>query len=220
MDTRAAFAEAARDACDGKIDGGELVKRTDRWVRRKARYFERMLGTVPAWLGREDLEQELRVQLVLHLSRFDGLRAKSASPEAYLSFSTRKRVQKIVQRAQGLEQHRRSGRARFEIAVGDTACPDGPTTFQVDAGADPHAEVDRAERYGVLRGLCDTEGELAVIGALEVSGGEEDAAADWLWADKRSAFRMRFASRACAVRAIRMTVARLLEDYGMEARHG
>lgn len=155
---------------------------------------------MPIWLGAEDSEQDFWV-----------VWCESARHRDVSKFSptmASHEVGKRIQKARGVEQHRRTGSARFDLAfasLGLSEAPDAPDDRS------PEAAAVRAQYYEILRGLCDSEEQLAVISALEAGGGSLAGATALLTSDPT-----RSLCEKTAVRMIDRAVAELIEAYGKE----
>lgn len=203
------YEKAAHDVCLGKMSFEEFAQHTGgRWNFWAGKLLNQW-GRLPAWIGQEDLHQELLTEAWKATTRFDAKR--SNEPAAYVQFIATKAVSKIVHRARGVEQHRRHGASRYEIACGDF------DKFSVtDPSLEPDEEIDRANKYEILRALCSTEEQRIVLLALELSGGSLEAAAAYLYSDCESRFACRLVSETHAVSVINRAVTELVENYGIE----
>lgn len=209
MNNRAEYGEAAREVCAGRMAFAEFAKRTDRRWSCWAGRLMRQWGSLPAWLGEEDLHQELLTEVWRSTKRYDKRRSIDAG--AYVQFAATKSVAKIVHRARGVEQHRRHGPSRHELAFGDLSEVD-----RVSEQLSADEALVRLEQYKILRALCETRDQLAVITALEVSGGTLEAAAAYLYADADARFVCELVSEEHAASTINRVVVELVKDYGME----
>ncbi len=216
-----ALARAAKAVRDGDIDGDEFVRRTDEWARRVTAGMLRRYRALPTWLSREDLEQEVRLRSWLHLGRYDEERSQVAPIDRFVSFATRRSAEKLLMRAQGIDQHTRKGHPRFEPCYGSPADLD-------EIGRSPMAEDDlpdeiaaRSERFEVLTALCNTIEEQHAVRAIErARGGDFEEAGRALYADRDARLDCGLMSEEHGARVVGRAWRRLLRDYGGNGGNG
>jgi hypothetical protein len=199
------LAKSARELRDGNIGIDAFIAGASGWTRGQSARLMKVPGGVPSWLGREDLEQELRIQLWQCSQKYDESRGM---PEAwFMSFSARHVVQKIVSKARGIEQHRRTGCVRFDIVID----PQKSSVLNAPIEADAHDRFDRLERYSRVKNASGRV-HRAVLDALEKSYSPEQAAMD-IWLDRSLGIKSPKKARAI----VAAVLCRLKREYEKEA---
>ncbi len=99
----------------------------------------------------------------------------ASGPGAYIRWKLRTKIGKELSAARGENQHRRSGPPAPEYLskTGETGGPGGLP--EVAEASTAEGSMDRALRFKHLERLCESSHELAVIRAIEVGRGDEDA---------------------------------------------
>lgn len=210
----ATFEGAARALGCGEIGFEEFLRRTEKWTGAKARWLMRRFGSVPVWLGREDLEQLVRLHLWRASQKFDSKRERATSIDRYLAFGASKAAQKQVKRAQGVNQHTRLGPSRFEI-LGTVACAGEAIAEIPERTPSVQDRIERQQNYEILRALCATRSQKLALRALERNGGEMIPAAEELWQDLDARLACRLVNEQHAAKLVRRTVRRLVRAYGI-----
>jgi len=203
------WCEATDSYSEGRIDFAEFAERTRAERARWVGSVRRKLSPIPAWLGQEDSEQDFLVELFLRAKNFDPSLSDSGP---YFRFGIHN-VGKRVQKARGVEQHRRKSAARFELPT--SLFEVDPGDDAVDGRRDPESAVARAQYYEVLRGLCETKAQLAVVRALEAGGGSLAGATARLYSDRDLRVDLRLDSEKRAVAVIVRVVDELIATYGL-----
>lgn len=175
------FVEAAEKYTVGDIDFDTFVAMTDKTRRAWVRKLRARLSPIPAWLTEDDTAQDY---LVVLYERSLKYQSEKSSPANYMHFGL-KNVTRTIQSARGVEQHRRKGPPKFEIVYG--LSPRGDWGDSLDASVPgPESEIIRRDYYRILKGLCKTKAQLAVVCALEKTGGSLQDAANELYVDPKT----------------------------------
>jgi hypothetical protein len=205
------FQAAACALHAGEIDFSEFVSKTGaRW-----RWWAKRLTRreTPAWLAPEDVEQELLLAAWLAARKYDPARGPSAA--AYLEWTASKVATKRVYKALGCKLHREPGAPQFERAMGCGGVADASEEI-LDQAMDQQRCLERGQAYEMLLALCRTRVQRLVVEALRAAGGEEDAAAVYLYARYEARLACRLLSEEHARTTVRKVVTQLCDEYGLE----
>jgi hypothetical protein len=210
------FEEASRALVAGEIGFTQFAKTTHGTRQRWVRGMRRKLGPIPAWHADEDSEQDFLLAIYENREVPDGY-----PPGTYFRLGMRK-VDKKIQKARGVEQHRRVGKAVFElpfsslIRANDLGEELEPAWLALPVPETQERDIARTEYYAVLKQLCTTQMQRAAVLAMEETNGSLSAAAAYMFADTGSCLVCRLDSEEHAARIILRVVDELIETYGEE----
>jgi len=193
----------------GAIDFAQF-ERTTRADRKKwvgsARW---RLRPIPVWHAKEDSEQDFLLTLFLKRSTFDPERSTAGGYFRHGIYDVGKKIQK----ARGVEQHRRSGPAMFERTFASLAIESHVDLSPATDATGEKAAI-RSEYYEILRALCDTGEQLAVVCALQACGGTLAGATGHLFGDRHLRRRFGISSLRQATEMVDRVVDELVAAYG------
>jgi hypothetical protein len=204
------WSDASAAHHEGAIDFAEFARRTERERRGWVGKLRRQLEPIPVWHGAEDSAQDFLVDLFVRTKTFEP---SCSSAGGYFHFAV-KAVGKRIQKARGVEQHRRMGSPRFERVV-SAVYPEDPPEVP-DSAADLERAFLRKQYYEILCGLCDTPKQLAVVCALRACGGSLAGATAHIYADPDVRRDLRLGSEREATATINRVVDELIAAYGDE----
>jgi hypothetical protein len=165
--------------------------------------FERMARIaarrrrLPSWMGLDDVANDL-VHLAWHyalerVSKADGREVVGYQPGmyrsgagAYVRWKIRAKIGKLISRARGENQHRRSGPGAPEYLskTGEHGGVGGLPELPVDSTAE--LEAERSMRFDRLERLCESPRETLVLRAIRDARGDEDDVAKCIVRDPRA----------------------------------
>lgn len=209
------FEESARAYAAGEIQFHEFAQATQRQRARWVKSMRRKLWPIPAWHAQADSEQDFLLAIWQQREVPEGY-----TPGMYFRLGLRQ-TDKKVQKARGVEQHRRMGKARYERVFSSFARVDDDgqeqeRVFDVPVEETQEREAARAEYYAILIQLCTTSMQRAAVRALELTGGGLAAAAAYMFTDKDSCLVCKLDSEEHAARIITRVVDELVQMYGNE----
>jgi len=202
------WGSAASSYHAGEIDFSQFESRTRRERERWIDGARRKLSPIPVWHAKEDSDQDFLLDLYLRGRTFDPARASAGGYFRHGIHNVGKRIQK----ARGVEQHRRTGAPRFEKTFTALGLDDAPEVESSSENAERSAL--RSEYYEILRALCETEEQLAAVCALQAGGGSLAGATARLYEDPDLRRRLRLPTRRRAASLIDRTVSELIAAYG------
>jgi len=210
MTTSKTWGVVSAEYADGRIDFAEFARRTERDRSGFVNRIHRQLDPIPSWHGAEDTSQDFLLEVWLGEKKYDPAKSRAGK---YFRWHV-KGAMKRVQKARGVEQHRRSGQPRFERPM---AMTESETSLLIDGAPDAEWMTARTQYYSILMQLCTTQRQRVVIAALEMRGGDLDAASVAIVQAERS-IRRRLGVRTCsdARRLVKRVVDELIEAYGQE----
>lgn len=197
---------------EGRINFGEFAARTAKERQNWVGNIRRRLSPIPVWHAPEDSEQDFLLDTFIRAKKFDPARSTSGG---FFRFGVRDTVGKRIQDARGVEKHRRRSEPRYEI----TNAQLGGVVDATDDSKNAEQEVLRSEYYEILRGLCDTPKQLAIICALQATGGSLAGATTHLYSDPTFRITHRISSEREVTLAIDHVVDELISAYGKEEAH-
>lgn len=203
---QAEMGAAALEVLAGNIDFAGFARITRaRWEWWASRLSTRY--RLPSWYGRDDVRQDLLIWAWEAIGKYD--RERSPNIGRYVEFSATKRTAKRISKAQGVEQHRRSGAVNVERPSSD-AMPDVAMDLALEA------EGERDRRYEVLARLCETSRQRYAIAALKKAPGSLAHAGAVMYSDPFVRRALRLASEEQAAACVEDAVAELTNAYGNE----
>lgn len=172
----------AHAARKGDIDFGEFAKQTAPWWGGRATKMARWYA-LPGWFERDDIRQELLLLAWLALEKYDAKRGTHLG--GYLDWSACKGTLKRLHKVRGVNQHRRRGPSRFEVAM--SRLPE-KTVEKIEPTYDPwqeRSDPETVETRDILSGICEDHVERFVVEAV-VGADELAEAGRRLYADPRA----------------------------------
>lgn len=202
------FNEVADAYTSGSITFQTFAEKTSPHRVSTANRLYKNLSPIPQWYTVEDIEQD-------YLSAMHHA-AKNYKPELYksgpyLRYSV-KVVIKQVQRARGVDRRTRKGPPKFERTFTSL----GVDMIDGEGTSEHESRLLRKEYYVLLKKLCKTPTELAVINALEISGGTLLDAASTLYETEELRTSASVKSEAQSRKVINEVVQTLVAKYGTE----
>jgi len=208
------FEDAACAYAAGKIGFEQFAAQTQKTRSQWVGSMRRKLNPIPTWHAQEDSEQDFLLAIWQQRDVPEGY-----APGTYFRLGLR-RTDKKVQKARGVEQHRRRGKPQYERVFSsfstDGAEDQEHPAFSVPVEETQEREAARTEYYEILHQLCETRMQRAAITALENTGGGLSAAAAYLFADRESCLVCKLDSEEHAARIILRVVDELVKMYGNE----
>lgn len=196
---------------EGAVSFADFTKKTrNRWRWLAAR-LERSFR-LPNWMCREDLEQEM---LLVAWKFWQGYEADrgNMTKARFVEWKATKRTKKLIQKARGVEQHRRKGKPRIsEVPIIDPGEDDmNASPYHPAVEATQHLDFERAQKFAILADVCETHNERAVLSALESDRSYEGAAA-FLYMNEGRRFRL--SDEKDAAEMIRDVVNDMVRKFG------
>lgn len=195
---------------EGEIDFAEFAGRTERQRKRWVGRLRERLQPIPVWHSQEDSDQDFLTTLFVRGQRYDPAFSK---PGGYFHFGL-KSVSKVVQKARGVEQHRRTGSPMFERTFSAAGFAGPPEVPDPSKESDVERAILRKQYYEILRGLCLTTKQLAVVCALQAGGGSLAGATAHLYSDLDLRRDLRLLSEEHATSTVNRVVRELIATYG------
>jgi hypothetical protein len=205
----------------GQIKAQQFLRETHaRWRRLGRRMYARWRRRLPAWVGEDDVVQELEILVLLHVKKWKPGKAKISQ---YLTWCAIHRTQRTLNRWRGASTSGNEGKnpSRAEIAFaqaftreadeGDEGDRDPADRATVEADQDEWVEA--AERFDdVLQGCLSVREALSLL-ALRQAGGKIDEAAKALFESFASRVECGLSDERHARRVVTQSVAKLADRY-------
>jgi hypothetical protein len=199
----------------GEIGDGAFLRLTgDRWRRTACYLWGHWRRKLPAWVEPEDVEQELLVQAVKYVRKWDPERSRRMPIGVYVVWSAIKRAQREMNGWRGATKHGNSGTfpSRGEVTFSRAFGPDvDPFARLGSTEATQDEALARAERLAVALGVAETTAEVVVLRAIWAADGSARGAARLIAEDLAARLEVGAATAGEAYRAI-LRIARTLAD--------
>lgn len=191
MSTRMKVLEDAAHACRaGRITDDEFVRRTAEFWRGEARRLHgRWARRLPAWVEAVDVEQELCLQAVLYVRKWDPAAGSAVGP--YVAWNAAKRAQRRINAWRGASLHGDASKnpGHFELAASRAFPSRGVGERELEIGehlpveTDPIERLEGSEAFRELLQSCQSIREALVLLALRACEGSMEGAARALYAN-------------------------------------
>jgi hypothetical protein len=203
--------DAAHALRAGTITANEFLKRTGPRWRSTARHLHtRWRRKLPAWVERDDVEQELKILAVEFVRTWDADRSTRASLGSYVMWCAVHRTQRKMDHWRGASLTGNSGKnpGRHELAFSRVYDPaDGDPGTRVPAPEDdPIDRLESGEQFEIILARCQTVRQALVLLALRATDGAVDKAADALWRNFRARLECDLRSEQHAAEVVRRVI--------------
>jgi DNA-directed RNA polymerase specialized sigma24 family protein len=215
---REGFEEACRLRWEKKITENEFVRRTaPTWRRLSRTIYSAYRSRLPAWAGREDVEQELVLRALRHLPDW---RPGGTTISSFVRFCATHRTKRELDSWRGASTSGNSGKnpGRSEVAF-STLEGNRSDEAREDIGSrqaaeefDPVEHLDSEAEFGEAMRKCRTVRQAFVAIALRAAGGDVAGAARLLMRNGRMRLECgMLRDEAHAQRVVREVVEELLD---------
>jgi len=225
-ESRAVLEEAAHALRSRKITGDEFLRRTGaRWRQTAASIYLRYRAKLPDWVERQDVEQELVMQVLKHVRKW---RPERATISAYVLFASIHRTQRVLDGWRGASTNGNSGKnpghvdvafsrldgssSEFSRGRRGIASADGGPDFvsrQAAPEVDPIDRIDSEEEFARQLDRCRTVRQALVAIAMRAADGAVERAADLLYRNARARIECGILHEQHAVKVVRDVVQEL-----------
>jgi hypothetical protein len=202
---------AARALFDGQIGDAEYVRRTVRVWRGIAQYvYQRNRRRLPAWVGLDDVEQEVLLIALRYVRKWDPERATGTIGQ-FLRFVVPSRARRILDGWRGASKHNGEKRgSRAELAFSSVFGDGDPLEWYAESvPATQEASVESDEGFAQALAGCVTVREACVLLALRRAGGSPIRAAALLYGDFGARVECRIFGDEHARRVVSESVSRI-----------
>jgi hypothetical protein len=203
--------EAGHALRAGRITPSDFLVRTGaRWRQTAAHLYSRWRRRLPAWVERDDVEQELKLLAVHYVRTWDPGRSRATTLGSYVVWCSIHRTQRKMDHWRGASLNGNSGKnpSRYELAFSRVYdAEDGdPGTRVPGESEDPIDRIDSGRQFETMMQHCRTVRQALVLMALRATEGAVDRAAHVLWGNFRARLECELRSEAHAQGVVRQVI--------------
>ncbi len=194
----------------GQIDDNEFVRRTaPTWRLEAGRLYARWRRRLPAWVEASDVEQEMVLQALVHVRKWDPAVGSRIGP--HVIWCSIKRAQRKINHWRGASLHGDASKnaSHFEVAASQAFSRRPDEEEEVEIGTrvpvrdeDPVERREAEERFEDVLQSCETVREAIVLLALRACGGSMKRAAEQIYANVHARARCGLTDRQHARRVV------------------
>jgi DNA-directed RNA polymerase specialized sigma24 family protein len=207
-ESREILEDAAHALRRRNITADEFLRRTGpRWRATAAGIYARYRAKLPDWVERQDVEQELMMQVLRHVRKW---RPARASISAYVLFASIHRTQRVLDGWRGASTNGNSGKNPGHVDVAfsrlDGRQEDGGDDFverQAAFVTDPIDRIDTEEEFARQLDRCRTVRQALVAIAMRATEGSVERASELLYRNARARVECGILHEQHAVKVVR-----------------